>query len=263
MGLQRLEFQKMYTDAFVAQLRKNATTEKYQNEESFDIENPEYTQLSNIYNKAAEIAPLEEPDTVGKNRKRMIPDKNHDFESAVALFEAYKELSPYIASRAGFWVYLSHNELYSYVKKRWSDSDNIEEHWFKIGRRGFLSGLWWAVYCTYDDTKEGDERYWLTKQLFINQTFRTRTFFNSRKGMNNESLRGILSFMSKYPELFKNAGEARLDYIKTYFGRLASTKELISFERDFFVYELEKKMPAIELITDTTQVRHDKRVWNM
>lgn len=261
-----MELQRLYTDTFVAQLRKNVTPEKYQNEESFDIENPEYTQLGNIYNMAADIAPLENPDTEreGEKRKRMIPDKNHDFESAVALFEAYKDLSPYIASRAGFWVYLSHNELYSYVKKRWSDSDKIEEHWFKIGRRGFLSGLWWAVYCTYDDTKEGDERYWLTKQLFINQTFRTRTFFISRNGLNKEALKGILSFMSKYPELFKRgSGEARLDYIRKYFGRLRSTKELTAFENDYFTYELERKMPAIELVTDTAQVRHDKRVWNM
>ncbi len=257
------ELQKIYTDTFVAQLRKNAIAEKYQSEEAFNIDNPEYTQLAGIYNKAANIAPKEGNNLCQDGIKRMVPDKNHDFESAVALFEAYRNLTPYIASKVGFWVYLSHNELYGYVKKRWGDTTKIKEHWFDIGRRGSLSGLWWAVYCTYDDTKEGDDKYWLTRQLFVNQTFRTRTFFNSRKGMNNESLRGILSFMSKYPELFKNAGEARLDYIKTYFGRLASTKELISFERDFFVYELEKKMPAIQLITDTTQVRHDKRVWNM
>ena len=50
MGSQRLELQKMYTDAFVAQLRKNASTEKYKNEGSFDIENPEYTQLDGTGN---------------------------------------------------------------------------------------------------------------------------------------------------------------------------------------------------------------------
>ena len=82
--------------------------------------------------------------------------------------------------------------------------------------------------------------------------------------MNKEALKGILLFMSKHPDLFKRgAGEARLDYIRKYLGRLGSTKELISFESDFFIKELERKMPAIELVTDTTQVRHDKKVWNM
>lgn len=258
------ELQRIYTDAFVAQLRKNVTAEKYQSEEPFDIENPEYTQLGGIYNKASEIAPLISYENAKEGQKHMIPDKNHDFESAVALFEAYKELSPYIASRPGLWVYLSHNELYGYVKKRWGDTTKIKEHWFDIGRRGSLSGLWWAVYCTYDATKEGEERYWLTRQLFVNQTFRTRTFFTYRIGMNKEALKGILSFMSKYPDLFRRgAGEARLDYIRKYFGRLGSTKELVSFENDFFTKELERKLPAIELVTDTAQVRHDKRVWNM
>ena len=259
-----MELQRIYSDAFVAQLRKNATVEKYQGEEPFDIEDAECTQLGGIYNRATEIAPLKGDENNQEVQKRMIPDKNHDFESAIALFEAYKDLSPYIASRAGFWVYLSHNELYGYVKSRWGDSTKIKEHWFDIGRRGSLSGLWWAVYCTYDSTKEGEERYRLTRQLFVNQTFRTRTFFTYRIGMNKEALKGILSFMSKYPDLFKRgAGEARLDYIRKYLGRLGSTKELVSFESDFFTMELERKLPAIELVTDTAQVRHDKKVWNM
>lgn len=259
-----MELQKIYTDAFVAQLRKNATADKYQNEEPFDIENPDYTQLGGIYNKAKEIAPLGDEETTPNRDKRMIPDKNHDFESAIALFEAYSDLSPYIASRAGFWVYLSHNELYGYVKKRWGDTTKIKEHWFDIGRRGSLSGLWWAVYCTFDESKEGDERYWLTRQLFINQTFRTRTFFTYRIGMNREALKGTLIFMNKNPELFKRgAGEARLDYIRKYFGRLGATKELIALGHDFFERELEKKKSAFELITDTTQVRHNREIWNI
>lgn len=259
-----MELQKIYTDAFVAQLKKNATPSKYQNEEFFEVENPEYTQLGGIYNNAANIAPVEENSGTLDGRKRMVPDKNHDFESAVALFEAYNSISPYIASKAGFWVYLSHNELYPYVKKRWGDTTKIKDHWFDIGRRGSLSGLWWAVYCTYDPTKNGDDKYLLTRQLFVNQTFRTRTFFTYRIGMNRNALRGTLSFMSKYPELFKRgSGEARLDYIRKYFGRLGGTKELTAMDDSFFIMELEKKLPAIELINDTTQVRHDRKVWNI
>ena len=259
-----MELQKMYTDTVVAQLRKNAIPERYQENAPEEIESPEYTQLDGIYNKAAEIAPINEEKLRQGGIKRMIPDKNHDFESAVALFEAYKDLTPYYASRVGLWVYLSHNELYGYVKKRWGDTQKIKEHWFDIGRRGSLSGLWWAVYCTYDETKEGDDRYWLTRQLFVNQTFRTRTFFTYRIGMNREALKGTLHFMYKYPDLFKRgAGEARLDYIRKYFGRLGATKELIALEHDFFLNELEKKRPAFDLITDTTQVRHNRTIWNI
>lgn len=258
-----MELQKIYSESFVAQMIKDIAPEQYQSDEPFDIDNPICDQIGGIYNKAVEIAPLK-PGQQADGHKRMIPDKNHDFESAVALFEAYENLSPYFASKRGLWVYLSHNELYSYVKQRWGDTSKIKEHWFDIGRRGSLSGLWWAVYCTYDPTKEGDERYWLTRQLFVNQTFRTRTFFTYRIGMNRDALKGILTFMGQYPDLFKRgAGEARLDYIRKYFGRLGSTKELRAFEDNFFTQELERKMPAIELVKDTSQVRHDRQVWNL
>lgn len=259
-----MELQKIYTDRFVAELRKNVTADRYQSEEPFDIEKPEFNYIAGIYNGASDIAPLSDGIIVKDGKKRMIPDKNHDFESAIALYEAYKELSPYYASRAGFWVYLSHNELYGYVRKRWHDSNNIVEHWFDIGRRGSLSGLWWAVYCTRDETKEGDEQYRLTRQLFVNQTFRTRTFFTYKIGMNKEALKGILMFMNNYPDLFKRgAGEARLDYIRKYFGRLGATKELIAFEHNFFEEELSKKKKAFDLITDTSQVRHNRQIWNI
>lgn len=262
-----MELQKIYSDSFVEELRKNATPEKYQAIEvcGADLDNADFTQMDGIYNNAINIAPIiRDGEVVNDGSKRMIPDKDHDFESAVALFEAYENLSPYFASRKGFWTYLSHNELYSYVKKRWGDTSKIKEHWFDIGRRGSLSGLWWAVYYTVDRTKEGDERYWLTRQLFVNQTFRTRTFFNSSLGMNQEILRGTLMFMERNPELFKRGtGEARLDYIKTYFGRLGCTKELTALNDAFFVKELERKLPAIELVHDTSQVRHDKQVWNL
>lgn len=258
-----MELQRIYTDTFVAQLKRNATPDKYQSEEKFEIDNPEYTQISGIYNKAAEIAPLLEEST-NNTQKRMIPDKNHDFESAVALFEAYENLPPYFASKPGLWVYLAHNELYPYVRKRWGDTTKIKDHWFNIGRRGSLSGLWWAVYCTYNPQKEGDERYLLTRQLFVNQTFRTRTFFTYRIAMNKEALCGTLLFISKYSDMFKRgASEARLDYIKKYIGRLGSTIELTAMDANYFLKMLEQKLPALKIITDTTQVRHNKLLWNM
>ena len=261
-----MELQKLYTDKVVEEMRKNANPENYQDIEVFgaDLDNAEYTQMDGVYNNAINIAPIFRDGEFVMEDGRMIPDKDHDFESAVALYKAYEHLSPYFASRRGLWVYLSHNELYSYVKQRWGDTSKIKEHWFDIGRRGSLSGLWWAVYYTIDRSKEGDERFWLTRQLFVNQTFRTRTFFNSTLGMNQEILRGTLRCMEKYPDLFKRGnGEARLDYIKTYFGRLGGTKELTALSERFFMEELVRKMPAIELVKDTSQVRHDRRVWNL
>ena len=198
----------------------------------------------------------------------MNPDKRKDFESAVALYEAYRDLSPIVASGKGLWVYLAHAELFDYVKKRWSIKEDsspkaIKEHWFETSLAGTLSGLWWAVYSTIQPEKGTEHQYDLTKILFENQTFRTRTFFTYKIARHDAALFGVLEFMQEHWDVFKNQLEAKADYITTYFSRLGSTKHLLYMDKMFFKAELKKKMPAILLATDTNNVRHNREIWNI
>ena len=50
---------------------------------------------------------------------KMNPDD--DLESAKVVYEAYKNISPLLASNENFWIYLTHVDLFSYVQKRWLD----------------------------------------------------------------------------------------------------------------------------------------------
>src|SRR5690554_6880860 len=134
-------------------------------------------------------------------------DVNDDCKTAIAIFEAFEKLEPIQASDERLWVYLAHADLYSYMVKRWNAVQNgtakdakgyILDHWFLTSTaqgnlmRHAVSGLWWSVFLSVD--KERDDKYELTKVLFKNQTFRTRTFGNYRLVRHKEAAIGLLEF---------------------------------------------------------------------
>lgn len=248
-----MELQKIYKIKYVNYLSDNFRKEAYL-QDQFVAENPQIIPLKDVYNNAGTLV------------EKMIPDSKHDFDSAVALYEAYPDLTPLVASQQSLWVYLAHNELFGYVQKRWkvsseSTEDRMKKQWFDNGESGTLSGLWWAVYLTKDENRE--DKYELTRALFRNQTFRTRTFFTYRLGKYREALLGILNFMNDNKELFQGHEEARTIYVSAYFSRLGATKELAYMDQDFFYNELEKKRRAIELAVDRDNVRHNRDIWNI
>lgn len=248
-----MELQRVYKKAYVEALRANIKKEAYL-QEQFISDKAQTLSLADVYNNAEELS--------GK----MIPEASHDIDSAIALFEAYPDLSPLLASQDSLWVYLAHNELFEYVQKRRkvsidSKEDKIKDYWFDDSERGTLSGLWWAVKMTINESLP--DKYVLTRTLFRNQTFRTRTFFTYKIGKCKEALAGVLSFMNDNQELFQGHEEARSIYVSAYFSRLATTKELAYLDKDFFYNELEKKRKAIELAVDRDNVRHNREIWNI
>ena len=100
-----MELQRVYKKSYVEMLRANIKKEAYL-QDHFISDNKQTLSLADIYNNAGELS--------GK----MIPDASHDIDSAIALYEAYPDLSPLLASQDSLWVYLAHNELFEYVQKR-------------------------------------------------------------------------------------------------------------------------------------------------
>ena len=248
-----MELQRVYKKTYVELLRANIKKEAYL-QEHFVSDKAQTLSLADVYNNAGDLI------------SKMVPDASHDIDSAIALFEAYPNLSPLLASQDSLWVYLAHNELFEYVKKRRkvsvdSKEDKIKDYWFDGTEKGTLSGLWWAVKMTVCDNLT--DRYELTRTLFRNQTFRTRIFFTYKIGKYKEALTGVLSFMNDNKELFQGHEEARSIYVSAYFSRLAATKELAYLDKDFFYNELEKKRKAIELAVDRDNVRHNHAIWNI
>ena len=165
--------QLIFKEKYVAKLKENIKVEFFRGME-FVYEKKQVLMLPNV-EITLDLANKLKPD--------------NDFETAVILFEAFKNLEPIQASDERLWVYLSLVDLFPYMQRRWDAVYNgtakdgkqyILDHWFLTSSsqgnlmRHALAGLWWSVFLSIDETRT--DKYELTKMLFENQTFRTRTF---------------------------------------------------------------------------------------
>ena len=80
-----MELQKVYKHSYVDKLRTSVKKESYLRTK-FESDLKQTILLADVYNNAATLS------------SKMIPDAAHDFESAIALFEAYPDISPILAS---------------------------------------------------------------------------------------------------------------------------------------------------------------------
>lgn len=200
--------------------------------------------------------------------ERVVPTRAGDFTTAVAVYEAYRNISPLFAQQDTLWVSLSHAELFDYLKRRWPiiakerDTEEkqvsfINDHWFRSPNgiaRCALMGLWWSVHCTIDESRE--DKYELTRVLFMDYTFRTMTFGASPLFRHREAAMGILGFLKDNLDLFVNNTYNRGLFISKYFNQLGGVKQLASLDRDFFRNECEHIKPKLLEITEREQVQN-------
>lgn len=226
-------FKESYAKYLKEELKAGYSINKYSSEQ-FEYDESKVKFVANVY----------QPN--GLLEKMM--QCSSDYEAAVVLFEAYKNLSPLLASTEQFWVYLCHVDLFPYMRKRWdSDLDKkeyIEDHWF-FGKHGYLrnglASLWWSVYCSYDENNENP--YELTEILFRNYSFRTtwlKIMLRTKEG-----LLGILEFLKENPDVMDNAFENRGRFIAKYVNIIGGAKQLSYLDRNYLKEELTKVKPAI------------------
>lgn len=177
-------------------------------------------------------------------------DIKNDFETAILLFESFKNLEPIQAADERFWSYLTHVDLYPYMIKRWEKvyksisgftNEYILEHWFfgKGMLRNALAGLWWSVYLSVDE-KRGNDKYELTKVLFRQLDFSTRTLGIYRLGRHKEAVIGILEFIKENEKLFSSGFEKKTRYITKHLNLVGGVKPISYYDRSFFKNELQK-----------------------
>lgn len=186
-------------------------------------------------------------------------DSNDDFKTAVQLYEAFQKLEPIQASDERLWVYLSHVDLYPYMIKRWDEvnlrkannsSKYILDHWFLNSSaqssllRHALAGLWWSVYLSVDESR-GEKKYDLTKILFRQLDFPTRTLGTYKLGRHKEAVIGILEFIQENEELFKSKFEDKTRFVTKYLNVVGGVKPISYYDRNFFKSELEKISKSI------------------
>lgn len=229
-----MALQKVFTQSYVERLKAHIAPADYQKDE-FTVDESQVKTLLRVRH----------PEQLADY---MVEHADSDFDCAVALFESYSDLSPVFAQEERFWVYLSHVDLFPYLKIRWSlpldvtkQNNHIRDHWFKGTNsmmRSSLMGLWWAVYCTVDE--ERSDRYELTRILFSNYSFRTMFFGASELFWYREGTKGILEFLMDNPDVTSECFENRSLFITKYFNQLGGYKQLASQSRLFYYNECQR-----------------------
>lgn len=187
--------------------------------------------------------------------ERMIPTTDGDYVSAVALYDAYKDLKPLQAINAQFWESLALTDLFPYMQKRWGLKDDkdlkkdILNHFtFKshgMMRHG-LAGLWWLVHLSVDETR--DNKYELTEYLFKNYTLRIVRFGVGKVIQHKEAAIGILQYIKDHENEIPSL-ENVTHGLTSYFNKLGAVKQLASLDRTFFYNEMGKHIEEFKLAT--------------
>lgn len=189
---------------------------------------------------------------------KMVPTTEGDFQSAVALYEAYKDLSPLQAIDSQLWESLSLTDLFPYMQKRWNLKDCKDEkelkssilNHFTIKAHGLmrqgLGGLWWLVHLTSDPDRENP--YELTEILFKNYTLRTVRFGVGRVIQHKEAAIGILQYIKDHESNIPSM-ENVAHGLTSHFNKLGAIKQLTYMDRDFFYSEMEKHIEEFKVAT--------------
>ena len=247
--------QKVFVQSYVDEL-KDAL--------AYQVEREKYIQDEFPYDetKVSILAGVPHPE--GLEGKML--EAESEFEAAILLFEAYKDLPPLIASSDKFWSYLSHVDLFRYCKKRWPIEDSevkedyIKDHYFISQQsritRNAIAALWWWVYFSKDDERENV--YELTEILFRNYSFRARWFSYFLRIRNG--LLGVLEFLLENKEILDNSFEMKGRFIANYFNRLGATRELAALPKDFFKTECYKVKDVLETIQTEADLKRAQGV---
>lgn len=241
------QLQKTFKDAYTKQLidgvKTGRTLPQYQTGD-FELDETRFTHIAGIYTPEG-LAQKMIAVSIGKDK--------HCVEAAILLFEAYRNLSPLIASSESFWAYLCHTELKDFVRFDWpfeaakNQKNYVLNHYFfgiDYGRNA-LASLWWSVYLTYDQDRKdnGKDPYELTRIFFKNYSFRV-IWLKVILRIHN-ALHGILEYLLAHPEVMESNFENRILFISKYFNMLGATKQLSILPKSYFVNELEQMHSTI------------------
>ena len=200
------------------------------------------------------------------NFDKMNEGNKSNLECAILLYEALPDLTPMIAAYDPFWLYLSHKELFTYIRNRWPNvlkdengndkdiqktKDYIMDYWFPgdgNAVRSSLPGLWWSVYLTVDENRQ--DKYELTRVLFKQEDLRTRTFGTYTLFRHKPAAVATLSFIkSRLETTFKHSFQNKCRYMTKYLNYLGGCRLLSYMDEDFFTQMLNKKVSDIEKIS--------------
>lgn len=177
--------------------------------------------------------------------EKMDATTDGDYKSAIALYEAYKCLTPLEATTSQLWESLALTDLFPYMRDRWdlkktSDLKRAILNHFTVKAHGLmrhgLAGLWWLVYLSVDEERQN--KYELTEVLFKNYTLRIVRFGVGKVIQHKEAAIGILQFLKDHENEIPSM-ENVANGLASYFNKLGAVKQLTYLNRDFFYNEME------------------------
>ena len=138
------------------------------------------------------------------------PTGTADAASALAVYEALKDLTPQQAADERLWTYLCHTEYPRYVARRWlasrpkSDDDaarQVRNHFFASDNRSLirdngLSRLWWLG--SIANEVEADAPHEFLERLLHRQDVRSALIERPSVSMNRQVLSSINAVMREY-----------------------------------------------------------------
>lgn len=200
------------------------------------------------------------------------PSNNGDLKTAIAIYEAFENLNPVFAIQDDLWVYLTHVDLFDYVRKRWeipfddtreAQINHIEHHWFRDKfqfMRTTFAGFWWNVHLTV--SPELSDKYELTRYLFKNTEFRTSSFGELPLIRHEAAMKGILEFVRDNEQMFDSGFNAKARYIRHLFDILGGYKNLACLPKEFFYNTLDKKKSIINEIHEAKDVKAGASIYS-
>lgn len=244
-------FTKSFADKLPAELQSNIAL--YRND-VFEVR-PENIIESNIDVLDENLAAHMEEHTSSVARE--------EFEAAKILFEAYPNLTPLQASHKPFWLYLSHVELYHYMRLRWpilTNKDLSDEELYKAVKQHFfnpsiirnqLEGLYWLVRCSAIRKEDGTYDYSYTEFLFSRRKLGNRGIGASIYFRNPKVVRGMLRFYMDYENDFLTPHfEEKTDYCIQLMNQKGAVSEISLWEEEDVYQFLLSHRSEIEPIID-------------
>lgn len=241
MFLQRT-FKKNYVETLLDAVRNGRNLDLYAN----DCFNYDVEQVVMIPNLASPEGLLE----------KLEPTTQGDLQSAIALYEAYSNLTPLQAADRTFWIYLAHVDLFPYVQQRFpkvkdegfENMQYVLDHWF-FGQGTImqaLSGLWWLTYLSVDENSPNKYKY--TEQIFRDYAMRTN-FAQYSFARHKEAVIGYLQFMIDNPNVFVSFFKEKNSLVTKHFNKIGGTRLLSTLPRDYFYDELNRIKDQILAVT--------------
>lgn len=228
-------FTKSYAAELRRQARSNEKLERY-GEQEFPYDREETVFIPGLKKPAGLL-------------EKLIPEPRGDCDSAIAMYEAYQDLTPLQAADTTLWIYLAHADLFPYMQARYSevrkpgfnDGSYVLNHWFTQSYWQVLytvGALWWIVHLTHDQ-ESAEDRYKYTRRTFKNTGYRTN-FLKYTLGRHREAVFGYYDFLDDNPEIEAEYFRPRNRFITRHLNMLGGFKLLGSLPRSFFYEELSR-----------------------